>query len=391
MTAVAYDVAAARARFSSLQVGFAFFDAPGGTQVPDEVGEAIARALREASANLGAPYATGRARRGDPRPARSRTPRAFLGCTPADVDLRHEHDDARLHAQSRTAVRDLQQGDEILVRARPRRRRRAVGRARRRPRPRGRVGRRTDDLTRRLRRSRAQARRPARVVACALASNAVGSITDAQRIAELAREAGALSWIDAVHYAAHEPIDVGALGCDVLLCSPYKFCGPHLGLAYGAHELLESWRPYKARPAPSTPVGRRFETGTLPYELLAGFRRRSPTSSRSAAWTCSSDYERELGQRFLAACPQRPRSTAPQTMEGRVPTFLLNVDGVAAGRRRASSPSAAIGVWAHDNWYSLGLADRLPTAALRVGLIHYNTADEVDRLLAELGDLAAGA
>src|SRR5262249_32716179 len=105
-----------------------------------------------------------------------------------------------------------------------------------------------------------------RVVAFALASNATGSVADGKRICALAREAGALSWIDAVHYAAHEPIDVRALGCDVLVCSPYKFCGPHLGIAYVRRELAESWRPYKARPSKL-----RFETGTLPYELLAGF------------------------------------------------------------------------------------------------------------------------
>src|SRR5439155_16996512 len=105
-----------------------------------------------------------------------------------------------------------------------------------------------------------------RVVAFALASNATGSVADAKRICTLAREAGAVSWIDAVHYAAHEPIDVQEIGCDVLLCSPYKFCGPHLGIAYVRRELAERWRPYKARPSPSP-----FETGTPPFELLAGF------------------------------------------------------------------------------------------------------------------------
>ena len=110
-----------------------------------------------------------------------------------------------------------------------------------------------------------------RVVAFAWASNAVGTIVDARRVCELAHQAGALAWIDAVHYAAHEPINVREVGADVLICSPYKFCGPHLGLAYGRAEVIERWRPYKARPAPGSPLGRRFETGTQPYELLAGF------------------------------------------------------------------------------------------------------------------------
>ena len=116
MTAVAYDVAAARARFSSLRSGFAFFDAPGGTQVPDEVGEAIAKALREASANLGAPYATGRAVE-EILAGAKQDAAGFLGCTPAEVVVRHEHDDAQLRAQPR---------------GRPRLRRRATRSSRRR-------------------------------------------------------------------------------------------------------------------------------------------------------------------------------------------------------------------------------------------------------------------
>src|SRR5262249_58256221 len=110
-----------------------------------------------------------------------------------------------------------------------------------------------------------------RVVAIAWASNAIGTVVDARRVCQLAHEAGELAWIDAVHYAAHEPIEVREIGADVLLCSPYKFCGPHLGLAFVRAEVVEGWRPYKARPAPTTPLGRRFETGTQPYELLAGF------------------------------------------------------------------------------------------------------------------------
>ena len=108
-----------------------------------------------------------------------------------------------------------------------------------------------------------------RVVAFAWASNAIGTVVDAVRICAMAHAAGALAWIDAVHYAAHEPIDVRAVDADVLICSPYKFCGPHLGIAYGRASLLESLRPYKARPAPMSPLSRRFETGTLQFELLA--------------------------------------------------------------------------------------------------------------------------
>src|SRR5213079_1926552 len=150
-----------------------------------------------------------------------------------------------------------------------------------------------------------------RLVACVGSSNAVGTIVDVARVSELAHEAGALCWVDAVQYAAHVPTDVHALGCDIFITSSYKFCGPHLGLAYGRHELLESWRPYKARPAGSVPVGRKFETGTAPYELLAGF-------------------EHELGQRFLDGLPSGATVYGLPTMDGRVATFLINLEGVDA-------------------------------------------------------------
>ena len=228
-----------------------------------------------------------------------------------------------------------------------------------------------------------------RVVAFVFASNAVGSITDAKRVSELARNAGALSWIDAVHYAAHEPVDVQEIGCDVLLCSPYKFCGPHMGLAYGRHELLESWRPYKARPASTSPVGRRFETGTAPYELLAGFSAAVSYLDSLGGLEPLRDYERELGRRFLDGLPDSVTVYGVPTMEGRVPTFLLNVEGVEAAEVATTMAARGYGVWAHDSWYSLGLREKLPYPkdAVRVGFIHYNTAAEVDGFLSELAGL----
>jgi cysteine desulfurase family protein (TIGR01976 family) len=228
-----------------------------------------------------------------------------------------------------------------------------------------------------------------RVVAFALAANATGSVADARRLGALAREAGALSWIDAVHYAAHEPIDVKELGCDVLLCSPYKFCGPHLGIAYMRREVAGAWRPYKARPSASTPLGRRFETGTLPYELLAGFSATIAYLESLGGMSAIAAYENELGRRFLDGLPDSVTVYGLQSMDGRVLTFLLNVDGVPAAEVAARMAEAGFGVWAHDNWYSLGLREKLPYPqdAVRVGLIHYNTADEVDRFCGELAKL----
>ena len=358
MSATVLDVEAARRRFSSLQGGFAFLDAPGGSQVPDEVGEAIARALREASANLGAPYETGKRVEQILGTARADAGR-FLGCSADDVIFGTNMTTLDFML-SRTASRDWKEGDRILV---------------------SRLD--LDDLERKL-------DDRVRVVAAVFASNAVGTITDAQRIAELAREAGALSWIDAVHYAAHEPVDVQALGCDVFLCSPYKYCGPHLGLAYGRHELLESWRPYKARPAGTTPVGRKFETGTAPYELLAGFSATIAYLESLGGMAVLKTYERELGQRFLDTLPDGVTIYGLQTMEGRVPTFLLNVEGVPAADVATTMAERGYGVWAHDSWYSLGLREKLPYPqdAVRVGFIHYNTVHEVDGFVAELASLA---
>jgi cysteine desulfurase family protein (TIGR01976 family) len=232
-----------------------------------------------------------------------------------------------------------------------------------------------------------------KVVAFAWASNAIGTITDAARVAELAHRAGAIAWIDAVHYAAHEPIDVRAIDADVLLCSPYKFCGPHLGIAYGRASLLESWRPYKARPAPVSPLGRRFETGTLPYELLAGFNATIDYLDGIGGMDEIVPYERSLGERFLATLPESVTVYGLPTLEGRVPTFLINVDGVAADQLAVTLAERGIGVWAHDSWYSLNLYKRLgyDANAIRVGFIHYNTVDEVDRFVSELTSAGSAA
>ncbi|HEY1563177.1 MAG TPA: aminotransferase class V-fold PLP-dependent enzyme, partial [Gaiellaceae bacterium] len=161
------------------------------------------------------------------------------------------------------------------------------------------------------------------------------------------------------------------------------------GLAYGRHELLESWRPYKARPAASEPVGRRFEVGTAPYEILAGFSATIAYLESIGGMEAIAGYEDELGGRFLDGLPDGATVYGLQTMEGRVPTFLLNLEGVEAADAAKRLAGAGFGVWAHDNWYSLGLREKLPypDSALRVGLIHYNTADEIDRFNDALAQL----
>src|SRR3989440_1068295 len=293
MSATVLDVEAVRRRFSSLRSGFTYLDAPGGSQVPDEVGEAIAHALRDASGNLGAPYETGRRVEAIVDRARADAGR-FLNCSPDDVVF-GTNMTVLDFTLSRTASRDWKEGDRILVS----RLDHDGGVA-----PwlelvadRGFV---VDwiDVTEDLRLDLDDLQRKlddrVRVVACVASSNAVGTIVDVARVSELAHEVGALCWVDAVQYAAHEPVDVQALGCDVFICSAYKFCGPHLGLAYGRHELLESWRPYKARPAASDPVGRKFEPGTAPYELLAGFSATIGYLESLGGMNAVAAYEREL-------------------------------------------------------------------------------------------------
>lgn len=386
MATTLLDVESVRARFSSLRDGgFAFLDAPGGSQVPDEVGDAIARTLREASANIGAVYETSHRVQEILDRARADAGR-FLNCSADDVIFGANMTTLDF-ALSRTASRDWREGDRILVSRLDHDG--GVAPWIELAEDRGfevdwvdvddRLRLDLDDLVRKL-------DERVRVVACVAASNAVGTLTDIARVAELAHAAGALCWVDAVHYAAHEIVDVQALGVDVLLCSPYKFCGPHLGLAYGKHELLDSWRAYKARPAGSTPVGRKFETGTAPYELLAGFSATIAYLDSLGGMGVLREYERMLGARFLETLPESVTVYGVPTMDGRVPTFLLNVDGVDASHVAEVMAERGYGVWAHDSWYSLGLRERLPypSEAVRVGFIHYNTVEEVDGFVREL-------
>jgi cysteine desulfurase family protein (TIGR01976 family) len=392
MAATTLDPTAVRRRFSSLQAGFAFLDAPGGSQVPDSVGEAIARALREASANMGAAYETSRRVATIVAEAEEKAAR-FLGCEAHEVIFGPNMTSLNFML-SRTVGRGLAPGDEILVSSLDHDggvapwielaadRDLRVQHVELRP-----------DTTLDYDDLRAKLSERTRVVAFAWASNAIGTVTDAARVAELAHSVGALCWVDAVHYAAHEPIDVRAIDADVLLCSPYKFCGPHLGIAYGRASLLESLRPYKARPAPVNPLGRRFETGTLPYELLAGFNATIDYLEEVGGWDAIVPYERALAERFLATLPECVTIYGLPTLEGRVPTFLLNVEGVPAEELAPALAARGIGVWAHDSWYSLNLYRKLGYEhnAIRVGFIHYNTAEEVDRFVAELTAAGAGA
>jgi cysteine desulfurase family protein (TIGR01976 family) len=387
VSTVTFDVEAIRARFSALRSPLAFFDGPGGTQVPDEVIEAIARYLRESNANVGGEYETSRAT--EALIASARLAGAdWLGCTPEEVVLGANMTTLNF-ALTRAAARDWKAGDEVVVT-------RLDHDANVAPwlelaHDRDLVVRFADirdDCTLDLDDLERQLGERTRVVAYPWASNAVGTLTEVARIAELAHAAGALAWVDAVHYAPHGPIDVAAAGADVLICSPYKFCGPHLGLAFGRAELLARWRPYKVRPAPDEPLGHRYETGTLPHELLAGFVA-AVDYYRSIGWDAIQGWERELGDRFLAGLPESCRLYGLPTMADRVPTFAFTVSGRSPREVATYLGERNVAVW-HGNYYALEVMRRLGLeegGAVRAGIVHYNTAEEVDRLLAALGEL----
>jgi cysteine desulfurase family protein (TIGR01976 family) len=384
---MSFDVAAVRTRFPALASGVAFLDAPGGTQCPQSVIDAIASYLRESNANLGGAFAA--SSRSDELVARAhQTAARFLGCRPEETIFGQNMTTLNF-ALTRALGRTLAAGDEILVTrldhdgnvapwlelARDRNLRVGFVEIH-------------EDTTLDLDDLQAKLTERTRVVAFPLASNALGTVPDAARVVELAHAADALAWVDAVHYGPHAPIDVEALGVDVLLCSPYKFFGPHLGLAFGRADLLRSWRPYKVRPVPEEPVGGRFETGTLAHELLAGFLA-AVEHIEELGWDAIRRHERSLGQRFLDGLPERCTLYGLPTMEGRVPTFAFRVDGVAPRHAAELLAERGIAVWDGD-YYAVEAMDRLglqPDGAVRAGFVHYNTEVEVDRLLEALAEI----
>ena len=387
MSTALLDIAAVRARFSALDRPLAFFDGPGGTQCPDEVIDAIASYLRETNANVGAPYET--SHRTDELVGHAHERAAdFLRCSDSEVAFGPSMT-ALNFLLTRAFARTLKAGDEVVVTALDHDGNvapwleiahdlgivvRIVGV--------------TEELEIDHEHLASLVSERTKVVAFPVAANSVGTAPDVRRIVELAHSAGALAWADAVHYGPHGPIDVAAWDVDVLICSPYKFFGPHMGLAFGREELLRSWKPYKVRPAPDEPVGHRFELGTLQHELLAGFVA-CVDYIDSLGWDAIREHETALGARFLEALPHAIDLYGLKTMEGRVPTFCFNVPGRSPEEVARFLGERDVAVW-HGNYYALetmrplGLAD----GAVRAGIVHYNTADEVDRLLHGLAQLA---
>ena len=243
-----------------------------------------------------------------------------------------------------------------------------------------------------------------RLVAFTHASNALGTIPPVQEIVDLAHSFGALTYVDAVHFAPHGSIDVRRIDTDFLVCSPYKFYGPHAGILYGRREHLERLTPYKVVPAPDTGPGR-WETGTAAFETLAGVAaaidhlaslgegpdRRARLAD---AYRLVSAHERGLAERFLGGLSGMGHVrvhgiTDPAALDERAPTFAIEVRGLASREVAARLGGQGIYVWDGD-YYAVGVMARLGLAEeglTRIGFVQYSTEGEVDRVLDALAGL----
>jgi cysteine desulfurase family protein (TIGR01976 family) len=245
-----------------------------------------------------------------------------------------------------------------------------------------------------------------RLLAITWASNALGSITQLQRVVRLAHDAGALVYVDAVHYAPHDLIDVQAVDCDFLVCSAYKFFGPHTGVFYGKYDLLDSIRAYRVRPAPADPPGK-WETGTQSFESLAGVRAAvdylaslgEGTSRRARLVDAMAQIKAHgemLSRRFLEGARDVPGLrvygiTGLDRLAERTPTFAVSLAGYRPDEVARLLGEQGIFVWNGD-YYAVAPMERLGVldkgGLVRIGFTHYNTEEEVDRVLCELLALA---
>ena len=410
-----FDIDWVRSQFPALAMkvnGYAaaFFDGPGGTQVPERVIRAMSKYLEASNANTHGAFATSRC--SDKVLAGAHEAMAnLLGCDSEDIVF-GPNMTTLTFMLSRAVGRDLAPGDEIVVT-------RLDHDANASPwtalEERGCVIRFVNihpaDCTLDMDGLRRTVTPRTRVVAVGYASNAVGTINDVEEVVRLAHEAGAMAYIDAVHYAPHGPIDVRNLDCDFLVCSPYKFFGPHSGVLYGKRRHLERLAPYKVRPAPESLPGS-WETGTQSHEGMAGVtaaveylaelgRRHTPEAQDQrtallAAYDALRVYERKLLARLVPALLDIPGLTfygitEPARFHQRVPTVAVRIAGRSPCELAAYLGERGIFTW-DGNYYALNLSERLGVESsggmLRIGLVHYNTAEEVDRLLAALRELA---
>jgi len=383
----------------------AFLDGPGGTQVPQRVMDAISDYLRTSNANTCGAYAT--SRRTDLVIANARAAMAdFLGCGANEIAF-GPNMTSLTFAISRAIGRELGSGDEILLTHLDHDANVSPWRALE---ERGVKIQFADiyeeDCTLNLDDLASKITPRTKVVAVGYASNAVGTINDVKTIVRLAHEAGALAYIDAVHYAPHGPIDVRELDCDFLACSTYKFFGPHMGVLYGKREHLTRLTPYKVR-ANTDAVPQRWEWGTLNHECIAGItacveyiaelgRRSEEVSDRrqaiQAAYRAIQNHERTLTGKMLRGLGEIPGLhlygiSDPARMASRCPTFAVRIEGQTPLELATRLGECGIFTW-DGNYYALNLTERLGVEKdggfLRIGFVHYNTEDEVERALEAL-------
>jgi len=410
-----FDLASIRSQFPALAQtvnghSAVFFDGPGGTQVPQRVIDAMSDYLRRDNANSGGNYAT--SRRTDAVIADARAAMAdFFHCD-ADEVIFGQNMTSLTFAFSRAIGRDLRRGDEIVVT-------RLDHDANVSPwlamaEDRGVTVRwaeiHDEDCTLDLDDLASKINAKTKLVAVGYASNAVGTINPVKKIVQLAHEAGALAFIDAVHYTPHGLIDVADLDCDFLVCSTYKFFGSHMGVLFGKREHLKTLRPYKVRPLTEA-IPFRWEWGTLNHECIAGItacveyiadigRRAQDVSSRRAAIVTAYElihqHERALLDRAMTALGQIPGLkiygiTDPAHFDQRCSTLAIRIKGHTPAELATKLGERGFFAW-DGNYYAINLTEHLGVEKsggfLRIGLVHYNTLEEVDRLVAALREIA---
>ncbi|MFN2138538.1 MAG: cysteine desulfurase-like protein [Candidatus Promineifilaceae bacterium] len=387
----------------------AFLDGPGGTQVPQSVIEAMSGYLSRGSSNLGGPFLTSYEAE-DVTGAARLALRDLLNAREPEEIAFGQNMTSLTFAVSRAIARDWQPGDEIVLT-------RLDHDANISPwllaaEERGVTVKWLDfepgDCMFKLQELPGLLNKRTRLVAVSYASNAVGSISDVKEVTRLAHEAGALVYVDSVHYAPHGSIDVQDIDCDFLACSAYKFYGPHQGVLYGKYELLDRLKAYKVRPAPAKPAGK-WETGTQSFESLAGTaaavdylaglggeggsRRERLVKAMSAVKV----YEEQISEQFLRGAAEVPGLrvygvTDIESLDQRTPTFAVSLDGYSAEAVASHLGEENIFVW-HGHYYAVAVMERLGLlekgGLVRIGFVHYNTAAEVDLVLDALGRLGA--
>jgi cysteine desulfurase family protein (TIGR01976 family) len=387
-----------------------FLDGPGGTQVPQRVIEAISDYLRRLNANTHGAYATSRGT--DAMLEEARAAMAdFMGCD-ADEIVFGANMTSLTYAISRAIGRDLKAGDEIVVtqldhdaNVSPWLALEESGATLRF------ADIQEEDCTLDMKDLASKINDRTRVVAVGYASNAVGTINDVKEVVRLAHQAGAMAYIDAVHYAPHGPIDVATLDCDFLVCSTYKFFGPHMGVLYGKREHLKRLRAYKLR-ANTDEIPCRWEWGTLNHECIAGITAcveylanvgrkvcpaaRTRRDALAEAYQGIQAYERELCQRLVRGLLEIGGLkfygiSDTRRFSQRCPTVAVRIAGHTPLDLATKLGDHGFFTW-DGNYYALNLSERLDVEKdggfLRIGLVHYNTSEEVDRLLAALGEIA---